>query len=85
MQTSTNSGIHQLKQDIDRAMNDLEQVAGEVGLKVHLVGLEVKQLWSTKLEPSLFEARVHAKEATASSKAAIESTLKAFREFAQIL
>jgi hypothetical protein len=35
-----------------------------------------------KLEPRLFEARVHAKEATAASKAAIESTLKAVRDFA---
>jgi hypothetical protein len=72
----------EIQKEIDRAMNDLERLADEVGLKIHLAELDIKDAWSMKLEPRLFEARVHAKEATAASKAAIESTLKAVRDFA---
>ena len=75
----------EIEQEIDRAMNDLEQVADEVRVKLHLARLDMKDAWSLKLEPRLFEARVHAKEATAASKNAIESTLKAIREFAAVL
>ena len=72
-----------IEQEIDRAMSDLEQIADELRVKVHLAELDIKEAWSTKLEPRLFEARIHAKQASAASKAAIEATLKAFREFAQ--
>ncbi len=81
--TKDESKKSQFRQDIDRAMDDLEQLAGELRVKLHLAELDAKQVWDTKLEPQLFEARVHAKEATAASRAAIASTLEAFRDFAQ--
>jgi hypothetical protein len=74
-----------IEKEIERAMNDLERAADEVRVKLHLAGLDMKDAWSTKLEPRLFETRVHAKEASAASKAMIESTLKALRDFAAIL
>lgn len=74
---------NELRKDVDRAMNDLEQLADEVRVRIHLAELDARDAWEKKLEPRLFEARVHAKEATAASKAAIEATVKAFRDFAQ--
>jgi hypothetical protein len=75
----------QIEKEINHAMYDLEQLADEIRLKIHLAELDIKDAWSTKLEPRLFEARVHAKEASAASSAAIESTLKAIRAFAASL
>jgi len=73
------------RKDVDRALDDLEQVAGEVRVKLHLAELDARDAWNTKLEPRLFEARIHAREATAASKAAIDATVKAFRDFAMAL
>ena len=79
----TNTTATEVRKDLDKTLNDLEQLADEVRLKIHLAELDVRDAWATKLEPRLFEARVHAREATAASKASIEATIKAFREFAQ--
>lgn len=83
METTKHSATSELRKDVDHAMNDLEQLADEVRVKIHLAELDAKQMWEKTLEPRLFTARVHAKEATAASKAAIEVTIKAFRDFAQ--
>lgn len=83
--TNDESKKSPFRQDIDHAMNDLEQLADELRVKIHLAELDAKEMWSTKLEPRLFEARTHAKDASAASKAAIESTLEAFRDFAHSL
>lgn len=81
MQTTTKT--QDLKKDIEKAMSDLEQIAEEVRVKIHLAGMDAKDAWATKLEPRLFEARMHAKEASVASEKAIASTVKAFRDFAQ--
>jgi len=71
------------RKDVDSALDDLEQLADQVRVKIHLAELDVRDAWNLKLEPRLFEARVHAKEASAASKAALEATVKVFRDFAQ--
>ncbi|MBX3232487.1 MAG: hypothetical protein KIT84_16050 [Labilithrix sp.] len=71
----------EFRKEVDKALDDLEQLADEVRVKLHLAELDARDAWSLKLEPRLFEARMHAREATAASKAAIEATAKAFRDF----
>lgn len=70
---------------IDEALAELEAVADDIRVRLHLANMEAKELWSERLEPSLFAARGHAKEAKAASKHAIESTLQAFRDFQKAL
>ncbi len=74
-----------LRKAIDEAIDNLEQVAGEVRLKIHLAEMETRDAWEKTLEPRLLAARGHAKEATAASKAAIDETVQAIREFSRVL
>jgi hypothetical protein len=74
-----------LETSIDQALTDLETVADEIRVKLHLAGMDANATWNDKLEPRLFEARAHAREAKDASKAAVEQAVKAFREFAAIL
>jgi hypothetical protein len=76
---------HEVRKNINEAIDDLEQLADEVRVKIHLANMDAKQLWDQKLEPRLAEARRHAEEATAASQAAVEETVKAFRDFAHSL
>jgi hypothetical protein len=74
-----------IETSIDDAIGSLETVADEIRVKIHLASMDANDTWSSKLEPRLFEARVHAREAKAASQAAIEDALKAFKEFAASL
>ena len=74
-----------LEQSIDKAINDLESVADQIRVKLHLASMDANVMWNEKLEPRLFEARVHASEAKLASKAAIEDAVKAFEAFARSL
>ena len=74
-----------IRNDIDGALDDLEQLADEVRVKVHLAELDAREAWEKKVEPRVHEARRHAKHATASSKASIEEALIALRELARVL
>jgi hypothetical protein len=75
----------ELQKDIDAAIGDLEQLADEVCLKLHLAEMDARDVWEKVLEPRLEQARRHAKEATAASKATIDETVMALREFARTL
>lgn len=70
---------------IDRALLDLEALADEIRLKLHLAGMGANDLWTTQLEPRLRDARAHAREARAASKAAALSTLEALRDLRRAL
>lgn len=74
-----------LEESIDKAITELETVADEIRVKVHLAGMDATTAWNEKLEPRLHEAREHASEAKAASKLAIEDALKAFKAFAASL
>ena len=75
----------ELQNDIDAAIADLEQLADEVCVKLHLAEMDARDVWDKVLEPRLEKARRHAKEATAASKATIDETVLALREFARAL
>ena len=70
---------------IDEALGDLEQLADEIRVKLHLASMDAKQTWETKLEPKLHEARGYAKEAKDASKKAIHDVFAAFKEFSESL
>ena len=74
-----------LEASIDQALADLEAVTDEIRVKLHLASMDATSTWNDKLEPRLFEARVHASEAKHESKLAIEHAVKAFRDFAASL
>ncbi len=79
------TGKTPLQVSIDQTLTELEAVADEIRVKVHLAGMDVSTVWSEKLEPRLFEARGHAVEAKDASKHAVEDALKAFKAFAASL
>lgn len=74
-----------IRKDIVAALDDLEQLADEVRVKLHLAEMEARDAWDKNIEPRLGQARRHAKEASAASKAAIDETMNAIREFARAL
>jgi hypothetical protein len=71
-------------QGLNEAVAQMEQLADEIRLKIHLAGMDAKDAWSS-LEPRLEEARKHAREASHASSVAIDETLDAFRKFAASL
>lgn len=71
-----------LETSIDSALADLETVADEIRVKLHLAGMDANTTWTEKLEPRLFEARAHAREMKEHSKVAVEEAVKTFKEFA---
>lgn len=74
-----------LRKGIDDALAELEKVADEVRVKLHLAGMDVIATWNEQLEPRLFEARQHARDASLASKAAIAEAVETFREFARAI
>lgn len=74
-----------LEESIDHALTNLETVADQIRVKLHLASMDANVVWNEKMEPRLFEARAHASEAKAASKLAIEDALKAFEAFAHAL
>ena len=57
-----------LQKDIEVALNDLEQLADEVRLKLHLVGMDAETRWKEALEPRLFAAREDLKQIAVESE-----------------
>ena len=75
----------ELEESIEKAISELETVADQIRVRVHLAGMDASVAWNEKLEPRLFEAREHANEAKVASKHAIEDALNAFKAFAASL
>lgn len=75
----------QIRKDIEATIDDLEQLADEVRVKLHLAGMDARDAWEKTIEPRLEQARQHAKEATDASQAAIDETVAAIRELARTL
>ena len=75
----------EIRKDIDAAIADLEQLADEVRVKLHLAGMDARDAWEKTIEPRLEQARHHAKDATIASKATIDETVTALRELARTL
>jgi hypothetical protein len=82
MGTKKSNAQKAFERSLDEAATELEALGDEIRLKLHLAGMEANTVWSKTLEPRLFEARVHAREAKTASLAAVEDTIKALKEFA---
>jgi hypothetical protein len=74
-----------IQKAVDQALLELETLTDEIRVKLHLAGMDANDMWSAKLEPRLQAARKHAREAKKASKAAIDDTVAAFKEFASQL
>jgi len=72
-------------ENLDQLLRELEQLTEEIEVKLKLASMDARDVWREKLEPRLFEARQHVKEAKEHSRHALESTMKAFDEFARSL
>jgi hypothetical protein len=82
-------GTKRMSEDLEKGLDDmlaeLESLGTEIELKVKLASMEARDTWEKKLEPRLFEARMHAKEAKDEAQMAMKDTLLAFKEFAAVL
>lgn len=76
-----NAALTPLEESIDKAVAELESLAGEIRVKLHLAGMDANVTWNEKLEPRIFEARAHAREARTASKHVVEETLAALKAF----
>jgi hypothetical protein len=74
-----------IKKQVNDILTELEGVAGEVRVKLHLAGMNANDAWNKTFEPRLQDARKHAHEAKLASKAALQDTLAAFRDFQKTL
>ena len=69
----------QMEKQVNQALDELEQVADEIRVKIHLGGMEAKDTWR-KLEPKLEDAKQQATAATDASVHALKDLAKAFRD-----
>lgn len=76
----TAENIEKTLQDM---VEELESLGTEIELKLKLASMDARDVWRRKLEPKLFEARAHAREAKDASKSALKDTIDAFRQFAE--
>jgi hypothetical protein len=74
-----------LEKSLDEMLAELEALGTEIELKLKLAGMDARDTWEKKLEPKLFEARMHAKVAKDEAKKAVKETLTAFKEFTAVL
>jgi len=66
---------------IDEAVAELEQLADEIQIKLHLAGMDAKDTWNRRLEPRLFEVRGHAHDAKVATLTAVHDAVEAFKAF----
>ena len=74
-----------IKKQLSHILTELEAVADEIRIKLHLAGMDANVAWSETLEPRLFDARMHARDTKDASKAAVQDTLAAFKDFQKTL
>ncbi len=76
-----NHATEDIRKGLNEGVNELEQMADEIRVKLHLAGMDAKDAWN-KLEPRLDEARRHA---AAGSRKAFDDILTSFRDFRKTL
>jgi hypothetical protein len=81
----TKTTTEKLEKNLDELLDQLEALGTEIEIKLKLAGMDARDKWQKQLEPKLFEARVHARQAKNEAKKAIEDTVKAFEDFAAVL
>jgi hypothetical protein len=70
-----------IKKQLSDVLTELEAVSDEIRVKLHLAGMDANDAWNKTLEPKLLDARKHAHDAKEASKAALQDTLAAFKDF----
>lgn len=53
----------QLREQFDDVRNEMEKIAGDIRVKMHLAGMDAKDKWK-ELEPKLHDFEVRAEKAT---------------------
>lgn len=74
-----------IEASIDGALDEIETLADEIRVKLHLASMDARDVWNRDLSPRLDHAREHAKDAKGASKKAINDTLAALRSFSATL
>ena len=77
-------GTKGTSETLQKALGELEQVAEEIRLKLHLASMDAKKEWDEKIEPKLFEARERARTVEHSESTVVE-TIRKLRAFAASL
>jgi len=74
-----NDVSQELRKSLEAGLNEMERIADEIRVRVHLGGMDAKDAWG-KLEPQLDDARQHVKAAGAASHKVVEDLLEAFKK-----
>jgi septation ring formation regulator EzrA len=69
----------QLKQDVDKAMEQLRSMRDEIRVHLHLANMEAKEAWK-KLEPRLGDIEQKMGEVTEATRTKAQELLKRFSE-----
>lgn len=81
----SNKKINAVEGSVGGALDQIETLADEIRVKLHLASMDARDLWDRDLAPRLEHAREHAKEAQGASKKAIQDTLAALKSFSASL
>ncbi len=73
------------KQQIDAALGEVEKLADEIELKLHLASMDAKDAWATRLEPKLRDVQARARHARETSARALHEVADALKEFSRSL
>jgi hypothetical protein len=69
----------QLRQDVDKALEQLRTIRDEIRVHLHLANMEAKEAWR-KLEPSLGEIEQKMGQVTEATRTKAQELLKRFTE-----
>lgn len=77
---TTTPKTQELKQHLQQSLMHLKTLRDEIRVDIHLAGMEAKDSWK-KLERRFTDAENLAREASHTSKQALEEILEAFKSF----
>ena len=72
---------HTTKTDIQTGLASLYTLRDEIRVRLHLAGMEVKDVWNKTLEPQLLDAEKFAEEVTETSKQKLDELLTKVKDF----
>jgi hypothetical protein len=67
----------------DQAIGELERVAEEIRVRIHLATMDAKDTWSRTLEPKVLDARDKLRERRAGAREKVVELLDTLRKFAE--
>jgi uncharacterized coiled-coil DUF342 family protein len=69
-----------LKQDLNKAAEQLRALRDEIRVHLHLANLELKEAWANKLEPELFQLETKLGEVSDATRAKARELVKRMTE-----